>query len=210
MKLYTFPSAPSPQRVHIFMQEKGIDIDTKFVDMMKAEQLSDGYKAVNPNATVPALVLDDGTVISEVVAICRYLEAKFPDKPLMGIDAKEQALVCEWDHRIESECMSGIAEALRNKGDAFKNRALPGTLDLEQIPELVPRGRKRIAAFFEVLDAQLANNQYIAGESFSMADITAFVAVNFAGWVKMKVPEELEHLHRWHSEIAGRPSVAVK
>jgi len=209
MKLYTFPSAPSPQRVHIFMQEKGIAIDSEIVDLMKGAQLADAYKAINPQCTVPALVLDDGTVISEVVAICRYLEAAYPDTPLMGSSAKEQALVCEWDHRVEMECISGIAEALRNKGDAFKNRALPGTLDLEQIPELVPRGLKRIAAFFEVLDAQLANHPYVAGDNFSMADITAFVAVNFAGWVKVKVPAELKHLNRWRAEIAERPGAKI-
>ncbi|MBT8151992.1 MAG: glutathione S-transferase N-terminal domain-containing protein, partial [Gammaproteobacteria bacterium] len=130
MKLYTFPPAPSPQRVHIFIQEKGIEIDTEFVDMMKAEQLAAEYKAINPRATVPALVLDDGTVIAEVVAICRYLEVTYPDTPLLGSSAREQALVCEWDHRLEMECMSAIAEALRNKGEAFKHRALPGALDL--------------------------------------------------------------------------------
>ncbi len=206
MKLYTFPPAPSPQRVHMFLKEKGIEIPFEQVDMMKQEQLSDTYKSVNPRGTLPALVLDDGTVISEVVAICRYLDATYAENPLHGADPTQQALVTEWDHRIEMECMMGIAEALRNKGDAFKNRALPGPLDIEQIGELVPRGLKRIAAFFEVLDEQLATHQFVAGNSFSVADITAFVAVNFASWVKMSVPDELTHLKRWHAEVGKRPS----
>lgn len=207
MKLYTFPTAPSPQRVHLFLKEKAIEMPFEFIDMMKQEQLSDSFKTINARATVPALVLDDGTVISEVVAICRYLEAAFPDNPLYGETPKEQALVSEWDHRIEMECMMGIAEALRNRGDAFKNRALPGVLDVEQIADLVPRGIMRIKAFFRILDEQLSGHAFIAGERFSVADITAFVAVNFAAWVKVSVPEELTHLKRWHGETAARPSM---
>jgi len=206
MILYTFPPAPSPQRVHIFLKEKGIDIPFEQVDMMKQEQLSASFKSINPRGTVPALVLDDGTVVSEVVAICRYLDAVFPEKSLHGSDPRQQALVAEWDHRIEMECMMGIAEALRNKGDAFKNRALPGPLDIEQIADLVPRGLKRIGAFFEVLNEQLADNQFVTGDDFSVADITAFVAINFAQWVKMSVPDELTHLKRWHAEVGKRPS----
>jgi len=207
MKLYTYSLAPSPQRVHIFMKEKGIDIPCEEVDMMAQAHLSDEYKAINPRGTLPALVLDDGTVISEVAAISRYLEAANADAPLMGVDAKQQALICEWDHRIESELLAAIADALRNKGGAFKDRALPGLLDLEQIPDLVTRGKKRISAFFEILDAQLASNEFVVGDSFSMADITAFVGVSFAGWVKMSAPEELVNLHRWYKAVSERPSV---
>lgn len=208
MKLYSYPPAPSPQRVHIFMKEKGIDIPVEIIDMMSAEQLSDDYKAINPRGTLPALVLDDGTVISEVVAICRYLETTYPDKPLLGADAKEQALITEWDHRIEMEGLTAIAESFRNRGRTFKNRAFPGALDVEQIPELIARGVMRAEAFFKILDEQLSNNLYVAGNRFSAADITAFVTIQFAGWIKLEVPAELSHLERWLADMSKRPSMA--
>lgn len=210
MKLYTFPTAPSPQRVHLFLQEKGIEIPFEMVDMRAKAQLSDEYKAVNARGTVPALVLDDDTVISEVVAICAYLEAAYPDKPLLGSSPKQRALICEWDHRVEMECLMAIADALRNSSEAFKDRALPGALDLAQIPELVTRGVIRLKAFLQVLDTQLSNNQFVAGDEFSVADITAFVSVSFARWIKVEIPEELAHLQRWRKEIAERPAIAKK
>lgn len=194
MKLYTYPMAPSPQRVHVLMKEKGIEIPCEVIDMMKGEQLSDDYRAVNPNCTVPALVLDNGTVISEVVAICRYLDKAFSGVSLYGESAEQIALITEWEHRIEMELGAAIAEALRNKSPAFENRALPGALDLAQIPELVERGHKRIAAFFEVLDKQIDGKEFVVGDSFTAADIAAVIFVNFAGWVKASVPESLTHL----------------
>lgn len=206
MKLYTFPTAPSPQRVHLFLKEKGVELPFEFVDMKAAAQLSEEYKTVNPRCTVPALLLEDGTVISEVIAICHYLEALYPEVPLLGHDPKTKALISEWDHRVEMECLSAIADALRNRSEAFKGRAIPGALDVEQIPELVPRGIMRLQGFFQILDAQLANNRFVAGETFSMADISAFVAVGFARWVKQEAPPEQQHLQRWRQEIAERPA----
>ncbi len=204
MKLYTFPMAPSPQRVHVFMKEKGIEIPCEVIDMMKAEQLGDAYRTINPRCTLPALVLEDGTVISEVVAICHYLEKAYPDAPLYGKDAKNAGIITEWEHRAEVELGSAIADALRNKGEAFKGRALPGALDVEQIPELVDRGHKRIAAFFEVLDKQLEDNQFIAGDTFSAADIAVTIFVNFAAWVKATVPESLVNLTGYMQRQANR------
>lgn len=208
MKLYTYPSAPSPQRVHIFMKEKGLEIPCEFIDLAVKAQLTEEYRAINSNCTVPALVLDDGTVIGEVVAICHYLEAAYPDQPLLGKSPKQKGLVVHWDHRIEMECLTAIAEALRNRGKGFNQRALPGAVDVEQIPALVERGIKRINEFFVVLDQQLADHQFIAGNFFSMADISAYVCVNFAKWVKVTVPNELVNLHRWIDEVAARPSVS--
>lgn len=209
MKLYTFPSAPSPQRVHFFLQEKGLEIPCESVDLRSGEQLGDAYKSINPRCTVPALVLDDGTMISEVIAICRYLESAYPKNPLMGVSAQEQALICEWDHRVEQECLLAIAEVLRNRSDAFKGRALPGALDVEQIPALVDRGFKRIDAFYKVLDHQLSMHPFVAGCSFSIADISAFVAVNFARWIKVDVSADLSHLHRWKADVAKRPAMTM-
>ena len=210
MKLYTFPTAPSPQRVHLFLQEKGIEIPFERVDMRANAHLGEEYKAINPRGTVPALVFDDGTVISEVVAICVYLEAAYPDKPLLGSNPKQRALISEWDHRVEAEGLMAIAEAMRNSSKAFKDRALPGPLDLEQIPELAARGVIRLKAFMQVLDTQLSHNSFVAGDEFSVADITAFVSVGFARWIKVEIPEELVHLHRWRNAIAERPAIAAE
>lgn len=208
MKLYTYPPAPSPQRVEIFMKEKAIEIAAEHVDMTASEQLQPAYKAINPRGTVPTLVLDDGTAISEVIAICQYLEAIYPETPLFGTTAKEKALVCEWDHRIEMECLWAIADVFRNQGDHFKGRAMPGSLDLEQIPELVDRGRLRLDAFFKILDRQLAEHEFVTGDNFTMADITAYVAMNFIGWIKVSMPDELTNLKRWFHAVAKRPSVS--
>jgi glutathione S-transferase len=206
MKLYTYPPAPSPQRVALFMKVKNIELPIELVDMKTQAHMSESFKKVNPRMTLPTLVLEDGTVISEVVAICRYLEAYFPDysPSLLGEEAKEQALICEWDHRIETELLLAIADALRNRGQGFKDRALPGALNLTQIPELVPRGLKRIEAFFAILDQQLSSNEHIAGQKFSVADITAFVAIKFSAWVKVEVSEQYVHLHRWFKQVSAR------
>lgn len=206
MKLYDFPPAPSPQRVRMFLNEKGLSPPVTQVDMAANEQLGEAYQSINPRGTVPALVLDDGTVLSEVVAIYRYLEAIQSEPPLLGSSPAEQALITEWDHRVEMELMIAIADTLRNGSKSFAHRALPGRLDVEQVPELVERGKLRIMAFLDILDQQLASNDYIAGDSFSAADITAYIAVGFCSWVKISIPESLANLSAWYEKISDRDS----
>lgn len=206
MRFYDFALAPSPRRVRIFMAEKGITLPTTQVNLRGAEQLSDAYRAINPQCVVPFLELDDGTGIGEVVAICRYLEEAYPEKPLLGRDPKSKALIAMWDHRVENEGLGAIAEAFRNSASAFKGRALTGPHSFEQITELVARGKNRIALFFRDLDQRLGKSEHIAGAEFSVADITALVAVDFAGWLKITVPPELTHLTRWYAQVAARPS----
>ena len=197
MKLYTYDAAPSPQRVALFMKYKGITIDTQQIDMMSGEHLSDEYKAIMPDQTLPALVLDDGTVLSEVIGIIAYLEALYPETPLLGTTPLEKAMVTSWDSKIYSMLYMSVAEALRNASPGFKGRALPGPLDLEQIPELAERGKIRINWAWEELNRELAKRKFIAGEHFSFADIDLLVAVGFSGWVKCKPREELTHLHEY-------------
>ena len=134
MKLYTYDPAPNPRRLTLFMQYKGIELDTQQVDLGTAEQLGDEYRKINPECSVPALVLDDGTVLTEVIGICAYLEALYPDKPLLGSTAKEKAQIISWDHRLFANVFSAIASILRNRSKAMVNRALPGPLDVPQIP----------------------------------------------------------------------------
>jgi glutathione S-transferase len=147
MKIYSFDVAPNPRRVGLFMAYKGISIETINVDLGKKEQLMDDYLAINPAGTVPTLVLDDGTILTDAIACCTYLESLYPEKPLMGTTDLERAQVLGWSHKIFIQGLMAVAEMLRNQGDFFKNRALPGTLELEQIPALVKRGKLLLGNF---------------------------------------------------------------
>jgi glutathione S-transferase len=198
MKLYTYDPAPNPRRVALFMQYKGIEIDSQQIDMMKAEQLTDEYRQINPECTVPALQLDDGTVLSEVIGICHYLEALHPEKPLLGSTPLEKAQVASWSHRVLMWLLAPIAGMLRNRSKAFANRALPGPLDLPQIPELVERGTLQLDHALPKLDAQLANQPWLAGDKPSFADIELLIAIDFMAWVKHPVPEDCTHLKAWY------------
>ncbi|RME49937.1 MAG: glutathione S-transferase, partial [Deltaproteobacteria bacterium] len=162
--------------------------------------------AINPRGEVPALELDDGMVITESVAICLYLEESEPGPRLFGLTPEEKATVLMWDRRIEWDGLHAVAEMLRNGNPAFADRALPGPIDYEQIPQLVERGRRRLGYFFDTLDERLAHNTYVAGEFFSVADITALVTIDFARVVDMRIPAEKTHLKRWYDAVSARPS----
>ena len=198
MKLYTYDPAPNPRRLTLFMRYKGITLDTQQVDMMKAEQLSEEHKQINPRCTLPALQLDDGTLLTEVIGICTYLEELYPDKPLLGSTALEKAQVISWDHHLFLAAMLPVAGMLRNRGEGFRNRALPGPLDIPQIPELIERGKLQLEHLLPELDAHLATSTWVAGDNFSFADIDLLVFIDFMGWVKQSVPEECTHLQGWY------------
>jgi glutathione S-transferase len=200
MKLYTYDPAPNPRRLGLFMHYKGISLDTLQIDLATAEQLGESYRAINPACTVPALQLDDGTVLSEVIGICAYLEALHPDKPLLGTSPLEKAQVLSWDHHLFVSLFSAVANMLRNKSRSMHNRALPGDLDVPQIPELVERGALQIGHLLPKLDAHLASSPWVAGANFSFADIDLLVAIDFMAWVKQSVPEDCSHLKAWYSK----------
>jgi glutathione S-transferase len=206
MKLYDYAPAPNPRRVRMFLAEKGIAIPTVQVDLRANEQFTSAFRAINPDCTVPVLELDDGTRLSDVMAICVYFEAAQPEPALMGTDALDRATIAAWQRQVERDGFFAVAEALRNSSPAFKGRALPGADDYEQIPALVERGRARVERFFRTLDARLGGHEFVGGEAFSIADITAVVAVDFARWIRLAVPEDCGHLRRWHAEISARPS----
>jgi len=209
MKLYDCTTAPNPRRVRIFLAEKGIALPTIQVDLRSGEQFRPEFRAINPACTVPVLEFDDGERIAEVVAICSYFEATHPDPPLMGIGAQDRAIVAARQSRAEREGFWAVAEAFRNSTPGLKGRALPGPDDYEQIPALAERGRTRVARFFEAIDRELADREFIAGDRYSIADITALVTVDFAGWIKLPVPDECPHVRRWHKAVAARPSAAA-
>jgi len=180
MTFYDFSMAPSPRRARILLAEKGAAFDTVSVDMRKAEQLGDEFRAVNPSCTVPALRLDDGTVITENAGIAAYLEAQFPNPPMLGTSSVEKGLVANWTAKAELEGLSAVAEALRNSSPGMKDRAMTGPINHQQIPALAERGLARLQNFFDILDARLEDREYFAIDPFSNADITAAVVVDFA------------------------------
>lgn len=206
MKFYDCKTAPSPRRVRIFAAEKGMDLDTVQVDLANGEQLGDAFREVNPDCVVPVLELDDGTRISEVFAICQYLEELQPDPLLLGKTAETRAAASMWNAKVEQQGLWPMADAFRNAAKGLKSRALPGPVDYEQIPELAERGRLRVEVFLGRLDRQLAMNEFVAGDCYSIADITALVLVDFAAWIKIDVPDDVKNLKRWYEAISSRPS----
>jgi glutathione S-transferase len=209
LKFYDCKTAPSPRRVRIFLAEKGVDIDTEQVDLGAGEQFSDAFRKVNPDCVVPALVLDDGTCLSEAIAICQYLEELHPEPPLFGTTPEERALVSMWNAKIEQQGLWAAADALRNFAKSFRGKAVSGPESYEQIPALAERGKERAAQFFHRLDEQLAEHRFIVGDRYSVADITALAFVDFAKWIKLEIPDSAGNLKRWYAEVSGRASAAA-
>jgi len=206
MKFYDCATAPSPRRVRIFLAEKGVALPTVQVDLRNNEQLGAAFRAVNPEATVPVLELDSGTRIADIVAICRYIEETHPRPPLMGVDAEDKAVVEQRLHWVEREGFQAAGDAFRNAARGLKDRALPGPDNYAQIPALAERGGARLARFFERLDQRLGASEFVAGPRYTIADITALVSIDFAGWIKLQPPPELTRLKRWHEAVSARPS----
>jgi len=210
MLFYDCATAPSPRRVRIFAAEMGIELPTHQVDLRAGEHLGEAFRKLNPECTVPLLVLDDGTAIAETVAICRYLEAAYPDGPrLFGDGAAARGLVEMWNRRMELEGIQAVVEGFRNGSPGFRDRALAGPRPVAQIPELADRGRRRFGWFLDDLDVRLGTAEHVAGNAFSIADITALVAVEFGGRaLKMPVGAERSNLQRWHERVRERESTA--
>jgi glutathione S-transferase len=206
--LYDCATAPSPRRARILLAEKGIAHDTVQVDLARGEQLSAAYREINPQCTVPALRTEEGALLTDNAAIAAYLEARYPEPALMGRTPQDKAEIASWNWRIEFEGLLAIAETLRNGSPAMADRALPGPVNYAQIPELAQRGQARVQHFFETLNARLAGRDFVAADQFSLADITAVVAVDFARVVRVKPGEQHPELLRWRAAMALRPSMS--
>lgn len=207
MKLYDFSLAPNPRRVRMFLAEKGVEIPSIQVNTREAEQFSEAFKAMNPRCIVPALELDDGTCIVESVAICRYIEETHPTPALFGNDAREKALVEMWNRHAEFDGVGAVGEMIRNGAPMFEGRGLAGLPGgVPQIPALVERGRQTFDRFLGLLNGHLESNAFLAGSNFSIADITAFIAIEFSQRANYEVASSLTHVKRWHGEIGSRPS----
>jgi len=202
--LYDCATAPSPRRARILLAEKGVPHETVQVDLRSGEQLGEAYRRINPQCTVPALVTDEGPVLTDNAAIVAYLEARYPEPPLLGRTPLDKAEIAGWQWRAEFEGLAAVAEAFRNSSPAMANRALTGPLDYAQIPELAKRGLLRVQQFFATLNEHLAGRDFIAAGQFSIVDITTVVAVDFARVVKVKPGDEHPHLRRWRDAMQAR------
>ncbi|MEP7454871.1 glutathione S-transferase [Phyllobacterium sp. SB3] len=200
MKLYDGGRAPNPRRARIFLAEKGLNISLVPVDMAALGHRSQEIQSLNPLQRLPVLELDDGTAITESVAICRYFEELHPEPPLFGEGALGKTLVEMWNRRVELHFLGPVAAAFRHTHPAMVEWEVP------QIPEWGEANRPKAAAFMNVLDDQLAKSTFIAGNQFSIADITLLVSVDFLKPAKIAMPEELTHLRRWHEAVSNRPS----
>jgi glutathione S-transferase len=206
MKFYDCAPAPSPRRVRIFLAEKGISVPTVQVDLRNGEQFSEAFRKINPDCTVPVLVLDDGTTIADAIGICDYFEAVQPEPSLMGRTPSEKGVVTAWQRQCERDGFYSMMEAFRNSTPGFKGRAVTGPTDFDQIPALAERGKLRVNAFFKMLDARLAANEFVAGPRYSIADITAMITVDWAVRFKTASFEGVANLKRWHDAVSARPS----
>ena len=207
--LYDCATAPSPRRARLLLAEKGIAHETVQVDLRNNEQLGDAFRKINPQCTVPVLRTDDGLLLTDNAAIAAWLEARYPEPPLLGRTPQEKAEIASWNWRVEFEGLLPIAEAMRNTAPSLANRALPGPRNHAQIPELAQRGLARLQQFLVTLNERLAEREFIATDRFSIADLTAVVAVDFARVVKIKPGEQHPHLQRWRLAMAQRPSMSL-
>src|SRR3984893_4641123 len=200
MKLSDGGRAPNPRRVRVYLAEKGITVPLEPVDLGAMEHKSAAFTAINPLQRVPALLLDDGTVITESIAICRYFEFSHPEPPMFGVGALEQAMVEMWNRRVEQHLFFPVSQVFRHLHPAMKPAEVP------QVAEWGEANKARVAVFLPILDRQLAGHQFVAGARYSVADITAFIAVDFMKPAKLAVAPEHRNIARWHAEASARPS----
>lgn len=200
MKLYDSRLAPNPRRVRIFLAEKNIAVPTEQVDIVKLEHKSPEYTAINPLQRMPSLVLDDGTIITESIAICRYFEILNPEPPLFGTGPKDAAIVEMWNRRVEINFLSNVAAVFRHTHPAMKE------LEVPQVPAWAEANRPRISWFLEMLNLELTNREFVAGDRYTVADITMQVAIDFMKPARLSIPEDAANVKRWHAAVSARPS----
>lgn len=211
MKLYDCAVAPNPRRARMFIAEKGLDIPRVEVDILGGENLNSEFLAVNPRGLLPVLELDDGTRFDEVMAICRYLEELHATPPLLGRTPVERAVVCARQRRMEFDGMIAGSEVFRNQHPGFSERSIPGGGGeaIAAIPELVTRGTQTLTRLYRTLEEWLGEAEYLAGDAFTMVDITAFCAVDFAGWVDIGIPANNERSLAWYERVSARDSAGA-
>jgi len=209
MRLYDWDIAPNPRRVRIYLAEKGLAVPTEDVGVPGKPELRPDFLKKFGHRRVPLLELDDGACIGEAMAICRYFETLHPDPPLMGRSARDAALTEMWERLAESDGLHAVSEAFRNSRKSFAGRGLAGyDAPMEQIPALVDRGAARLSLFYDKVDARLADNEFVAGDGYSVADITTLCTVDFAEFCGLGIADRV-NLKRWHDAVSARPSAVA-
>ena len=203
MKLYDSKFAPNPRRVRVFLAEKSIAVPTEQIDIAKMEHKTPEYAAINPLQRMPSLVLDDGTIITESIAICRYFELLHPEPPLFGIGSKDAAVVEMWNRRAEMNFLFNVAAVFRHTHPAMKE------LEVPQLPAWADANRPRVLWFLELLDRELATREFLAGDRYTVADITMQVGVDFMKPSRLSMPEGAANVKRWHAAVSARPSASA-
>jgi glutathione S-transferase len=211
MKLYDCKMAPNPRRVRIFIAEKGLQIPAVEVSIVDGENLKPEYLKVNPRGLLPVLELDDGTRLDETQAICRYLEETHPEPNLMGRTTLERAQIESWQRHMEFDGMTAVSEVVRNSIPAFSSRGLPGvTQPVAAIPALVERGTQSVKRFYDRLEQRLKESEYVGGNRFSIADITALCVVDVAkNRINLPIPADNKQTQRWYETVSARTSAKV-
>jgi glutathione S-transferase len=200
MKIYEDARAPNPRRLRIFVAEKGLKIPTEQVDIFARKNRTPEMLAKNPAGGLPFVELDDGSHLAESVAICRYLEGLHPEPNLMGKDNREQAFIEMWNRRMELNLFAPVSRAFQHISEIFKPM-------LKQFPEYGETQREITRQQLQWLDAQIGNKPFIAGDRFTIADITALVAVDFGAQLAgVQLDPSLKNLARWHQSVSSRPS----
>ncbi|MGI9463627.1 MAG: glutathione S-transferase family protein [Aestuariivirgaceae bacterium] len=209
MRFHDCSTAPSARLVRMFIAEKGLDIPVSQVDLRSGEHLTDEFRTINPYCTVPVLETDDGLTLTSTQGCWRYLEEQYPDAPMLGTTPAGKARIADLVWRIETDGFLAAGEGLRNSAPGLKDRALTGPRNYAQIAELSERGKARAQVFMDGFEDLLAGNRFLAGNNFSAADIMAVVAIDFAGWIKIKLPPEAENAQRWYQAVSQRPSATL-
>ena len=207
MILYDYKRAPNARRVRIFLAEKKINIEIKNVDLMKQENIQDDFLKINPSGTVPFLQIKEDEGLTESIAICRYFEEKFPEPAMMGSNPLEKAKIEMWQRLVEFNGIFPAGESFRNKLEGFKDRAIAGPNKIKQIPELVVRGEILLNHFFKRMDLHLSKSNYVGSNNFSIADISAYIAIDFASWIKVIPDENHVYLNKWLEKVKLRDSI---
>ena len=207
MILYDYKRAPNARRVRIFLAEKKINIEIKNVDLMKQENIQDDFLKINPSGTVPFLQIKEEEGLTESIAICRYFEEKYPEPAMMGSNPLEKAQIEMWQRLVEFNGIFPAGESFRNRLEGFKDRAIAGPNKIQQIPELVVRGEILLKHFFKRINLHLSKSKYVGSNNFSIADISAFIAIDFASWIKVVPDENHVYLNKWLEKVKLRNSI---
>jgi len=202
MKIYDSTIAPNPRRVRMFLAEKGIEVPLEQVDIRSGDNRKEPFLAKNPMGGLPVLELDDGTCIAESLVICEYFEDVRPDPPLLGRTPEERAVTRMWERRMELEVMAPMLGAFRHGSPFFKGR-------ITQVPEMVEPSRGAAAKRLAWVDELLGSRPFVAGNAFSIADITLFCTIDFGALVGENYDPSLANLKAWHEKVKARPSASA-